>query len=198
MVDHDRPHGPSPAAIVNSSLVIGIGVTIALVVAAERIPALPFALELDGERVVRSDTQQTITEIRKPGGEPFRLEPIDLIEEPDVVDSWDELNAFYARQAELHARLSEPTLEVSSDGTWTTLAVVTRGLLEPRPAPPHLTPREREVLELLASGHSVVSAAAELEISEHTAKTHVKSLYRKLDVSSRASLVRTAIEEGLT
>lgn len=62
---------------------------------------------------------------------------------------------------------------------------------------PDLTPREREVLVLLSRGHTAGSAAAQLRISEHTVKSHVKSLYRKLDVSSRASLVRAALDEGL-
>lgn len=65
------------------------------------------------------------------------------------------------------------------------------------PVPTDLTPRERDVLVLLARGHTVESAASKLEISAHTVKTHVKSLYRKLEVSSRASLVRTALEKGL-
>ncbi len=68
---------------------------------------------------------------------------------------------------------------------------------KPDPGAPSLTPREREVLVLLASGHTAASAAAQLEISEHTIKSHVKNLYRKLDVSSRASLVRAALDDGL-
>ncbi len=66
---------------------------------------------------------------------------------------------------------------------------------KPRPLLPALTPREREVLELLASGHTAGSAAAQLGVSEHTIKTHVKNLYRKLDVSSRADMVRAAIDD---
>jgi DNA-binding NarL/FixJ family response regulator len=68
----------------------------------------------------------------------------------------------------------------------------------PRTSPvPELTAREREVLVLLARGHTVGSAATILGISQHTIKTHVKNLYRKLDVSTRAGLVRTALDEGL-
>jgi DNA-binding NarL/FixJ family response regulator len=66
-----------------------------------------------------------------------------------------------------------------------------------KPRMPALTPREQEVLTLLASGHTAVSAAAQLGISEHTIKTHVKNLYKKLDVSSRASMVRAALDDGL-
>ncbi len=60
-----------------------------------------------------------------------------------------------------------------------------------------LTAREREVVVLLARGHTAASTAAALDISEHTVKTHIKNLYRKLDVSTRAGLVRTAIDTGL-
>jgi DNA-binding NarL/FixJ family response regulator len=68
---------------------------------------------------------------------------------------------------------------------------------KPKTATPALTAREREVLVLLASGHTACSAAAQLGVSEHTIKSHVKSLYRKLDVSSRASMVRAALDDGL-
>lgn len=72
----------------------------------------------------------------------------------------------------------------------------------PAAAPPpsagrDLTRREREVLALLARGHSVLSAARQLGVSENTLKSHVKNLYRKLDVSSRAHLVRAAIDDGI-
>ena len=67
----------------------------------------------------------------------------------------------------------------------------------PKPAAPSLTSREREVLALLASGHTAASASAQLGISEHTIKSHIKALYRKLDVSSRAGMVRAALDEGL-
>lgn len=60
-----------------------------------------------------------------------------------------------------------------------------------------LTTREREILVFLSRGHTAGSVAAQLEISEHTVKTHIKNLYRKLDVSTRAGLVRTALDEGL-
>jgi PAS domain S-box-containing protein len=52
-----------------------------------------------------------------------------------------------------------------------------------------LSPREAEVLEQLLSGHRVTSIADELEVSEHTVRNHLKSMFRKLGVHSQAELV---------
>ena len=60
-----------------------------------------------------------------------------------------------------------------------------------------LTPRERQVLELVARGYPNKSIAYELGISEHTAKFHVGSLLTKLDAASRAEVVTNATRRGL-
>ena len=60
-----------------------------------------------------------------------------------------------------------------------------------------LTPREREVLELLASGLRNKEIAAQLGTSEKTVQFHVANLYGKLGVSSRAEATRAALERGL-
>lgn len=52
-----------------------------------------------------------------------------------------------------------------------------------------LTARESEVLALYARGYGRAEAAGELGVGEETVKTHVRSLYRKLDVHSREELV---------
>ena len=61
----------------------------------------------------------------------------------------------------------------------------------------NLTPREREVLGLLASGHTNSVIAEELFISPETVKTHRKNLMRKLDLHNISSLVKLAIENHL-
>lgn len=53
----------------------------------------------------------------------------------------------------------------------------------------HLTPREQELLQVLASGVSTAAAAQELGISPHTVKDHLKSLYRKTGTRSRSELL---------
>ena len=60
-----------------------------------------------------------------------------------------------------------------------------------------LTPREREILQLLAEGRSNKEVAHLLDISVKTAETHRTNIMRKLDVHCVADLVRYAIRTGL-
>lgn len=60
-----------------------------------------------------------------------------------------------------------------------------------------LTCREAEVLEIIARGASKKDVANSLGISEHTVSTHVKAIYRKLDISSRAEATTAAFRLGL-
>jgi two-component system nitrate/nitrite response regulator NarL len=60
-----------------------------------------------------------------------------------------------------------------------------------------LTPREREVLELLAHGLSNRQIAERLRISEHTAKFHVAAVSAKLGAASRTEAVSRGVRRGL-
>jgi DNA-binding NarL/FixJ family response regulator len=62
---------------------------------------------------------------------------------------------------------------------------------------PHLTARETEVLQLIAKGFSFGEIAELLAISPHTVTAHVRSIYRKLEVSSRGAAVFEAANLGL-
>ena len=60
-----------------------------------------------------------------------------------------------------------------------------------------LSDREREVLQLLALGHTNQEIAKQLYISVRTAETHRAHIMQKLRLSSRAELVRYALDQGL-
>jgi two-component system nitrate/nitrite response regulator NarL len=66
-----------------------------------------------------------------------------------------------------------------------------------RNVPPSLTAREREVLSLIADGLSAPEIATRLTLSVATIKSHLGTLYDKLDVSDRAAAVAKAIRIGL-
>lgn len=60
-----------------------------------------------------------------------------------------------------------------------------------------LSRREREVLNMLASGQAQAAIARQLVISPQTARTHIQNVIRKLGVHSRVEAVAVAIEHGL-
>ena len=65
------------------------------------------------------------------------------------------------------------------------------------PSGPQISPREREVLGLLADGLAVSQIARKLFISESTAKTHISKLYEKLGAGNRAQAIMSAMRMGL-
>lgn len=80
----------------------------------------------------------------------------------------------------VHDASAEPAGEAAADG--------------PRPG---LTPREHEVLRLLAKGFTFDEIAGLLEISPHTVQSHVRHIYRKLEVGSRSQAVYEAASLGI-
>jgi len=97
-------------------------------------------------------------------------------------------------------------IRVVSGGASLFAPTVTRRLIErfasvaPREAPPalaDLTPRELEVLRLLARGLSNAEIAQRLVVTEHTSKTHVAHILDKLDLRDRVQAVVLAYESGI-
>jgi DNA-binding NarL/FixJ family response regulator len=85
-----------------------------------------------------------------------------------------------------------------SGQTW--LSPQLRGLMERGEVPllaELLSPREREVLQLLAEGHGTKEVAFRLQLSPKTVETHRLSLFAKLKANSVVDLVHIAINEGL-
>ena len=73
-------------------------------------------------------------------------------------------------------------------------ALVTRAQT---PAPARLTPREVEVLQLVAAGGTNGRIASSLSISEATVKTHLLRIFEKLGVNDRTRAVTLAMERGI-
>ena len=65
------------------------------------------------------------------------------------------------------------------------------------PDVPVLSPREREVLDLIARGRTIPAMAKELYLAPSTVKTHVQRLYEKLGVGDRAAAVAEAMRRNL-
>ena len=89
-------------------------------------------------------------------------------------------------------------LRLAAPGEAATVAVVSR---DPQTTiEPHgidLTPRERDVLVLMAEGASNKTIARQLGISVHTAKFHVGSVLDKLDATGRTDAVAHAARRGV-
>lgn len=60
-----------------------------------------------------------------------------------------------------------------------------------------LTGREQQVLEMMALGHNTSAMAKELDVAEATIRTHVKNLFVRLGVHSRAEAVAVGLRQGL-
>ncbi len=94
--------------------------------------------------------------------------------------------------------------KIHSGGTWLEKDVVARALNKlinaaapPRPDNSGLTPRELEVVRLVAGGLSNKEIARRVRITEGTAKQHLHNIYEKLGVQGRVNLARHARDRGL-
>jgi DNA-binding NarL/FixJ family response regulator len=117
----------------------------------------------------------------------------------------DHSSMFEAPGGFLPADIDGPALAAAVRAVAQGLTVITPGLIAaddhalnpPGIASDLLTPREREVLTLIADGLPNKAIARELGISEHTAKFHVGSVLGKLGAASRAEAVMLATRRGL-
>jgi two-component system, NarL family, nitrate/nitrite response regulator NarL len=93
------------------------------------------------------------------------------------------------------ATLAAARSSASDADAWLVVADDADGADGPMVEP--LTPRERDVLELIAQGLPNKAIAARLAISDQTVKVHLGSIYGKLQASNRTDAVRRAIRRGL-
>jgi len=102
------------------------------------------------------------------------------------------------------ARKAGATAYLSKETAPQVLARMLRGILDdpdrdwmPSVALPALTPREGDVLRLMAQGLTTKAIARELGLSPETAKDYLLGVFRKLEVRDRVSALRRATELGL-
>jgi len=69
--------------------------------------------------------------------------------------------------------------------------------LQERAASPTLTPREIDVMKLVAAGRRDKEIAVALAISNQTARVHIKNIYAKLGVGDRTEAMSVAIRRGI-
>jgi DNA-binding NarL/FixJ family response regulator len=99
------------------------------------------------------------------------------------------------------AEVASALAEVAAGGSPMTPRVARRVLemfsrLAPQPAAQLLSPREREVMELMAEGLTNKEIAARLTLSVHTIVEYVSDIYGKLHVNTRAGAVAKAFRSG--
>ena len=116
--------------------------------------------------------------------EPYLVGARSQLEEEAWAEGWEEGRAM-SMEAAIEYALSE------EEPSTTTLS----SAAPERPA--RLTPREVEVLGLVAEGLTNAQVAQRLFLSPRTVHRHLNSIYRKLGVSSRAAATRFASEHGL-
>jgi len=110
----------------------------------------------------------------------------------------------YLLKASTPERILEAIREVAAGGAAMSPEIAVRVLdllrkeRETHPAEPgDLSPQERRLLKLLADGHQNKTAAVELGISVHTVGFHLRSIYGKLHVHTRAEAVARALRDRL-
>ena len=77
------------------------------------------------------------------------------------------------------------------------LRALASGAVESEDPVDRLSNRQREILKLLAEGHSAKQAAARLGISQRTVETHKYRIMKSVGVETSAELIRLAVEKGL-
>jgi DNA-binding NarL/FixJ family response regulator len=122
-------------------------------------------------------------------------------EDPYVIDALRAGVRGYVLKTQAGTELAEAIREVGLGGVYLSpgisRAVVNASLGEGETPPDPLSPREREVLQLVAEGKPNKQIASDLGISVKTVESHRSRLTQKLDIHDTAGLVRYAIRQGM-
>jgi DNA-binding NarL/FixJ family response regulator len=103
----------------------------------------------------------------------------------------------YALKAGSMAELIDAIERIAAGGSYVDPRL-DRILLSPRATAqvPQLSPREREIMHLMAEGRTAEAIANELSVSVETVRTHVRNVIRKLQARNRVHAIALALERG--
>ena len=150
------------------------------------------------EKIVGDVRGRRFTDVVSPGDRPRAKEAFarKIVGKEKVTDAEVELRASDGR--EVSVEVSSVPLRQGHQivGVFGLLSRPPSQAKSPRPHA-KLTPRQREVLILLAHGFSTHQIAAELHLSRETVRNHIRGVLQALDVHSRVEAVATARAEGL-
>ncbi len=153
-----------------------------------------------------------VLDLNMPGGSSLEAIPAIREEFPDtqiVVLTMQKEPAFarealsagalgYVLKEAAHAELVEAVRRAAVGESYLNPRLGARMASEPPPGPPDdLSPREVDVLQLIARGHTNTEIGEQLYLSVRTVETHRSHIQQKLRISSRAELVAYAIDRGL-
>jgi DNA-binding NarL/FixJ family response regulator len=143
------------------------------------------------------DGAQATREIRELPEPPAVLILTNFDTDADILEAIEAGAAGYLLKDAAPEDITTAIHAAASGGTALAPAVATR--LFARMQQPHsaLSPRELEVLALVASGHSNTDIARQLHLSETTVKSHLAHIYPKLGVNSRTAAVAEARKRGM-
>lgn len=118
--------------------------------------------------------------------------PLDAYDEsPLSLVPTDELLRAVIARASAQAPHAGPLLDMTVDGVRCALIAV-----QPSPAD-SLSPREREIARMVGQGYTNKMIAHVLEISLWTVSTHLRRIFAKLNVQTRAAMVALVVERGV-
>jgi two-component system, NarL family, response regulator NreC len=131
-----------------------------------------------------------------------RVVVVSVQDEPrQAGDAFERGASGYVLRQSVEADLVQAIREVAAGGRYVNpelgVRLIVAETAERRRAENPLSDREREVLRLLALGHTNQEIAGKLVISVRTAEAHRAHIMQKLRLSTRAELVRYAMDEGL-
>lgn len=153
--------------------------------------APPALLLVDCQRVNNDNTNQLLHHLHHQSAE-SRVALLNAQPKPryECLAEWPQVKGIFYDDCE-HWQLVKGLKELLNGGHWFPRHL-TQKLLDTHRRPPtfgvavkHFTPRESQIIRLLAQGTSNAEIASQLDLSEHTVKSHLYNLFKKIGVKNR-------------